>query len=66
MSQDLADRGGQVRLTVTFVHGADQLRHHLRLAGQALQRPGEFGGGGLVAGDQQGEQFVVDLLVRHR
>src|SRR3954468_17183239 len=38
----------------------------LRVVGEQVDRPGEAGGGGLVAGDQQGHQLVADLAVLQR
>jgi len=35
-------------------------------AHQALERPGQPGGGGLVAGREQGHQLVAELDVGHR
>ena len=36
------------------------------MAGEALERPGQGGGGRLVAGDEQGHQLVAELGVGHR
>ena len=36
------------------------------MAGQALEGPGQRGGGRLVAGDDQRDELVADLLVGHR
>ena len=40
-----------------------QPRQRLRVANQALDRPGERARGGLVTGHEQGHQLVAQLLV---
>jgi len=60
-AKDLANRRGQVRLAVPTVDRLDQAGQNFRLAAQPLQRPGELGRSGFVSGNQQGQQFVMDL-----
>ncbi len=64
-AQRLLDRRGHVRVVVA-VHLVDEPRQHLRLAQQPLERPRQRGGRRLVAGDEEGEQLVADLLLAHR
>mmetsp|Transcript_21258 Transcript_21258/g.48865 ORF Transcript_21258/g.48865 Transcript_21258/m.48865 type:complete len:247 (+) Transcript_21258:469-1209(+) len=49
-------------------HVVDLVLHHLERLGvlrERIRHPGEHGGGGLVAGDQQRDQVVAHLLVVH-
>ena len=64
-AQRLLDRRGQVGLLAGLDLGA-QPRQLVRVADQPLDRPGERRRRRLVAGDQQGEELVVDLGVAHR
>ena len=64
--QRLLDRRRQVGLVATGQGLGSQTLELLGVADQALHRPGERGRGGLVAGDQQGQQLVADLGVAHR
>jgi MATE family multidrug resistance protein len=36
---------------------------HVAVVGQQVQGPGELDGGGLVAGDEEGDQLIAELLV---
>ena len=38
----------------------------LRRAGEQIERPGQRLGGGLVAGGEEGQEIVDELLFRHR
>ena len=62
---NLADRR-LAQLAAAAASLAGQAGEDVRVAAQALDRPGERGGGRLVAGDEQRQQLVGDLGVRHR
>ena len=64
-AQRLADRGGHV-LVASRVDLRDEPGQNVGRADEALEGPGELGGGGLVAGDEQRHQLVPQLLVGHR
>ena len=53
-------------LVVLGVGLGGQPGQHVGVAADALEGPTQRGGGGLVAGGEQREQFVADVLSRHR
>src|SRR5436853_6305297 len=66
VAEGLADRCRQVGIVLAGVDLGDEAVEHGPLADELLEGPGEGGGGGLVAGDQQRHQLVADLLLAHR
>lgn len=71
-AQHLVDHGAEIRkpldpLGIIRILAGGQLGQqplaHLALAMDPVHGPGEHGGAGFVAGEQQGEQFVVQLGV---
>jgi hypothetical protein len=60
--QRLLDHGIEV---LVVVEGVRHALHHPRRAQEALEGPRQPGGGGLVAGGEQGEQLVAQLDVAH-
>jgi hypothetical protein len=63
--QRLFDGGGQVVLLADGERAA-QLRQHVRVADQALDRPGEARRGRLVPGSEHGDELVAQFPVAHR
>ena len=58
--------GGQPIGVVLAGGLGDQPLEHRRVPGDALEGPAQRGGGGLVSGGQQGQQFIADLAAGHR